>query len=454
MKFKNYFPGEVRAFVSGFWKEYKLIIIVLALGISMLITSMFSFAKSIDKRQDVAGLVIAPVVNYKDRSIRLSALGDKLIILDFWATYCPPCRRLLPLYDSIQREMGDKVQFILVTHEDAAKAATFLKQSGYILPSAVSDVALSKKFPHHSIPHEVWIRNNKVIAVTFGEDVTRAAILRALQGAGPGLAQKADDMHFNESEPLLVGGNGGNGPVIYQSMVTPYNPALNSIAGLQHTPRGIVAFALNASPLSAWRQAFRRIDPMLDLSNRYIVELPDSLREVVGDTSEPYYQWVKKYGFCYSLVLPPAIHGDVGRFMLSDLNRFFENCYGITAKLEQRKINCLVISRIPGAVPLGTKGGEPKISIGSAGISVRNTPFHDLVMELAYTFRRLPAPLVDETGYTQPVDIEISGDASDIEHLQQSLKPYGLELHAALRSVTMVVITRMAASHQPVNLNP
>jgi thioredoxin len=37
-------------------------------------------------------------------------LGDKPVILDFYAGWCGPCRRLSPILDEIQQEMGGKIQ--------------------------------------------------------------------------------------------------------------------------------------------------------------------------------------------------------------------------------------------------------------------------------------------------------------------------------------------------------
>ena len=46
------------------------------------------------------------------KTIRLSDYKDKVVIVDFWATWCPPCRRGIPDLVSIQKEFKDKLVII------------------------------------------------------------------------------------------------------------------------------------------------------------------------------------------------------------------------------------------------------------------------------------------------------------------------------------------------------
>ena len=38
--------------------------------------------------------------------------SDKPVLVDFWAEWCAPCRKVDPLLDEIAKEMGDKVQIV------------------------------------------------------------------------------------------------------------------------------------------------------------------------------------------------------------------------------------------------------------------------------------------------------------------------------------------------------
>ena len=48
---------------------------------------------------------------------------EKLVIVDFWATWCGPCRMISPLLDEIEAEMPDQVSVVKVNVDDADEIA-------------------------------------------------------------------------------------------------------------------------------------------------------------------------------------------------------------------------------------------------------------------------------------------------------------------------------------------
>ncbi len=58
----------------------------------------------------------------------------KVVFVNFWATWCPPCRAEFPMLQSLYNDYKDKVIFIFVTNEDAKTVDDYFSKSGYNLP--------------------------------------------------------------------------------------------------------------------------------------------------------------------------------------------------------------------------------------------------------------------------------------------------------------------------------
>jgi thiol-disulfide isomerase/thioredoxin len=60
----------------------------------------------------------APEITGKDvlsgKMMSLSQLKGKVVLINFWATWCPPCRQEMPDLQTLQTELGDQVQVLAV----------------------------------------------------------------------------------------------------------------------------------------------------------------------------------------------------------------------------------------------------------------------------------------------------------------------------------------------------
>ena len=61
-------------------------------------------------------------------------LDGKVHVVEFWATWCGPCRSSMPHISELQQRHGDDVTFIGVTREDVATVNRFLDKESPIWP--------------------------------------------------------------------------------------------------------------------------------------------------------------------------------------------------------------------------------------------------------------------------------------------------------------------------------
>ncbi|MDR2204942.1 MAG: TlpA family protein disulfide reductase [Flavobacteriaceae bacterium] len=79
--------------------------------------------------------------------------NNKLIFLNFWGTWCPPCREEWPTIQKLYESQNTKVDFVLVAMQDEEQdVREFLKKNNYTVPvyiaeSPLSDKILPKIFP-------------------------------------------------------------------------------------------------------------------------------------------------------------------------------------------------------------------------------------------------------------------------------------------------------------------
>lgn len=74
----------------------------------------------------------------RGRELSLAQFRDRIVVVNFWATWCAPCREELPMFASIQREFGGKgVQFVGIAVDQADKVAALVDELRIDFPALV-----------------------------------------------------------------------------------------------------------------------------------------------------------------------------------------------------------------------------------------------------------------------------------------------------------------------------
>lgn len=96
--------------------------------------------------------------------VHLSDFEGKIIILDFWATWCPPCRAEIPQFNALQAKFGNEdvvVIGISLDREGIAAVKPFAEENDIAYPLLMGDLQTVKAYGNiQSIPTTFVIDQN------------------------------------------------------------------------------------------------------------------------------------------------------------------------------------------------------------------------------------------------------------------------------------------------------
>ena len=113
---------------------------------------------------------VPPAYLGKDRQgkkVDLKDLRGKVVIVSFWATWCPPCRKELPVLETLQQHAGrDRVRVVAINIERPRAYRRMERRLKDYTMTLINDYngRTKKRFGVSGIPHLVMIRKDGTVA--------------------------------------------------------------------------------------------------------------------------------------------------------------------------------------------------------------------------------------------------------------------------------------------------
>lgn len=168
-------------------KSIFFIALAFCLALSLALILRYIAEKNAESKPSGAALYAAKLPDIDGKMQDLGQYRDKVVIVNFWATWCPPCRDEMPELVALQQAYKDKNVVVLgVALDEPAQVAQYLKSTAVNYPIVASDVAgslLSEQLGNDKgvLPYTVMInKDGNIVNAHFGR-ITKAMIEAAIK---------------------------------------------------------------------------------------------------------------------------------------------------------------------------------------------------------------------------------------------------------------------------------
>lgn len=383
-----------------------------------------------DKMPDV---LLENIINAPYTSTRLSAYKGKVLILDFWATWCGSCIAAMHEVEPLQKKYAERFQVLAITYEKPKHVSDFFQNKGlnreFSFPMVTSDKQLARYFPYRILPHEVWLdAEQRIIAITSQKAVTEANIQTAIAGGLPKVALKNDRMAMDKKRSLYENlGEELQDYICFQSLLTREIPGVGGSSGFSYSKDSLNRrfHILNFELINLMKSA---TGFSMQPNNRVIIEA-DEINKIKSDL------------FCYELTYPKNLsNSDRQHYMKQDLERYFQ----VNLDIVPRTVSCYALRLVNNdSSRLITKGGKYNNELSDRNKPEKrlvNVPLSVLVESLDSRASDMPI-IFDQTGIKANIDLVFEGSLTDLENIHKNLARYQLELIPVRKEMDMLVVS-------------
>lgn len=129
-------------------KRIILTVIIAVLFAGALTGGYFGYKKLSEKHSPSGGVSVGSEERYKDftvtdasgKTVKLSEFIGKPVVINFWASWCAPCKSELPHFNKVAKELEGKAEFLMVSvYPNKSQVKQFVSQNGYTFPLYFDD---------------------------------------------------------------------------------------------------------------------------------------------------------------------------------------------------------------------------------------------------------------------------------------------------------------------------
>lgn len=389
-------------------KKYILII--------LLSLSFQDYAQIVKVGDSVPDFTFEKVVNHSKPTLNLREAKGKILIIEFWGTWCGPCIPHLEHLDGLQKKFKDDIVVVGISDDTEERLNKFLLKRPVGLPLVADPFdKKSKFFKIEGVPITYVIdKSSKILAITSPNEITEESLKKLIEN-------KPIDFKYNAGKSFT------NADPFGVDLKTTYSftikPAIDTIPGTIFKTHIQGVF-------SGRRLSFINVTPNFFIEKAFQKTSYQTL--VLTDKSK--FEYRPENIFSYDIIVPEDEKDNLYLITQEEIRKRLK--YKIY--LEQRNTNVYILKNISENIILKpsqrsqeqsfTYGKRPRISAEGSELSSLKEFLEDQVHAL----------IIDETGLKGKYDYTI--DFQNQPELLEELKKIGLTLEKATRMIEVLVI--------------
>jgi len=101
--------------------------------------------------------------------VNFEAFRNKVVFVNYWATWCPPCRAEMPLIQKLYNDYKNRVNFVFITTDTEQKVSSYFQEHSLNLPTYNMLSREPSEFTTRSIPATYIVsKKGKIVVSTVG----------------------------------------------------------------------------------------------------------------------------------------------------------------------------------------------------------------------------------------------------------------------------------------------